>query len=433
MEKKKDVIVVGSGAGGATVARELAMHGKSVSILEWGKDNPPNGHFGASPFSFFGGMKYKSKAFLKTASEPYMKIIRCITLGGGTLAYGGVAWDPPYDLFRKYGINLEKEVEEIKKEIIIKPLEDHQMGPAAKLIRKSALELGIEWHKIDRFFCSPEKFKQTSYLFGDKTGARWDARKWVMDAVNKGATLYCGTFCEEILIDKGKAVGVVASKNGREIKLMADDIVVAAGGIGSPEILGKSNIKEAGTGLFVEPYVVAIGYLEHNLSGVEVTRQAGVFLKENGVAMGDSSLSLQPYIKLLSNNHKMNKLLKWKQALSILVEIDDELGGRIDAEEKIVKPLSEKDMQKLTEGKEFARKILENAGAKDIWFTEISGVHPGGTCKIGKVVDANLQTSINNLYVCDASVIPESMAIPPVLTILALGKRLAKYLILNDG
>ena len=56
------------------------------------------------------------------------------------------------------------------------------------------------------------------------------------------------------------------------------------------------------------------------------------------------------------------------------------------------------------------------------------GAHPGGTAKIGEIVDSNLETEISNLYVCDASVLPISPGKPPILTILALSKRLADYL-----
>jgi len=57
--------------------------------------------------------------------------------------------------------------------------------------------------------------------------------------------------------------------------------------------------------------------------------------------------------------------------------------------------------------------------------------HPGGSAKIGDVVDSNLATEIDGLFVCDCSVMPEAWGLPPTLTILALARRLARQL--SDG
>jgi choline dehydrogenase-like flavoprotein len=46
--------------------------------------------------------------------------------------------------------------------------------------------------------------------------------------------------------------------------------------------------------------------------------------------------------------------------------------------------------------------------------------------RIGELVNADLQTEIAGLYACDTSVLPEPDGLPPVLTLLALGKRLVK-------
>ncbi|MQA23833.1 FAD-dependent oxidoreductase [Rugamonas rivuli] len=52
----------------------------------------------------------------------------------------------------------------------------------------------------------------------------------------------------------------------------------------------------------------------------------------------------------------------------------------------------------------------------------------GGSVRIGEGVDSTLQTGIANLYVCDASVIPQPWGLPPTLTLLCLGKRLGQFL-----
>jgi choline dehydrogenase-like flavoprotein len=44
-------------------------------------------------------------------------------------------------------------------------------------------------------------------------------------------------------------------------------------------------------------------------------------------------------------------------------------------------------------------------------------------------LDSNLESEIKNLYVCDASVFPEALARPTVLTIISLAKRLGDHLI----
>jgi choline dehydrogenase-like flavoprotein len=76
---------------------------------------------------------------------------------------------------------------------------------------------------------------------------------------------------------------------------------------------------------------------------------------------------------------------------------------------------------------------VKKAGAKNIFKTGYLAAHPGGTVKIGDLVDANLKTEYDNLYVCDCSVIPEAWGLPPTLTLIGLGKRLARHLAGESG
>jgi choline dehydrogenase-like flavoprotein len=111
-----------------------------------------------------------------------------------------------------------------------------------------------------------------------------------------------------------------------------------------------------------------------------------------------------------------------------MIKIRDQLGGRITGKGGVRKQLSASDKKKLSNGYERAKKILRNAGATNIFKTWYTATHPGGTAKVGDIVDSNLQTKINNLYVCDCSVIPEPWGLPPTLTLLSLGKRLATHI-----
>lgn len=432
IKMKCDVVVAGSGPGGATVARELTLKGKNVIILEWGKDNPPGARILLDPFKYVGGIGMWKKIMLKTKNNS-MEMLRGITTGGTTMVYAGMACEPPMDKFSEYGFNLSEEVKEIKKEITIQPLPDELIGPRGKLIMKSALELGLEWKKVDRLFKDPGKCKlgDNSYYIGDRTGSRWCARDWVMDAVNNGASLMNETYCEEVIIEGDKAAGVIAiDRTGREIEIGADKVVLAAGAVGSPIILQRSGIFEAGRSFFNAPYILAFGYIDRGLKpGKEQIGQGRVLLEEDSIQLLDCTLAMPTYKYSAFKASKFSKVFKAEKALTVLVEIGDDLDGSISLTGDIVKNLSEKDQFKINKGMILARKILQNAGATDIWFSELGGAFAGGTCKIGDVVDSNLRTRISNLYVADASVFPKSMAMPPVLTILALAKRLSKQLV----
>jgi choline dehydrogenase-like flavoprotein len=125
---------------------------------------------------------------------------------------------------------------------------------------------------------------------------------------------------------------------------------------------------------------------------------------------------------------RLTKLFAFRSTARIMVKVKDELGGRLTERGGVRKKLSTADRAKLLHGYENAKRILREAGATDIYKTWYLASHPGGTVKIGQLVDANLETDYRNLYVCDCSVIPEAWGLPPVLTIIGLGKRLARHL-----
>lgn len=111
-----------------------------------------------------------------------------------------------------------------------------------------------------------------------------------------------------------------------------------------------------------------------------------------------------------------------------MIKAKDSLGGRLTDGGGLRKRLSREDEGKLLKGYARARAILERAGARDIFKSWYVATHPGATVKVGELVDADLKTEFDRLYVCDCSVIPEAWGLPPTLTLIGLGKRLAKHL-----
>jgi len=129
-------------------------------------------------------------------------------------------------------------------------------------------------------------------------------------------------------------------------------------------------------------------------------------------------------LKIIIDNIKKGDIL------SIMVKIPDDNHGKI-VNGEVIKENIIKDVRFIAEGAATAGAILVKAGVdpNTIVSTHLRGAHPGGTAAIGDIVDTNLETEYNGLFVSDASVIPEAPGAPPIIAILALSKRLSKYLI----
>jgi choline dehydrogenase-like flavoprotein len=114
-----------------------------------------------------------------------------------------------------------------------------------------------------------------------------------------------------------------------------------------------------------------------------------------------------------------------------MIKLKDEISGGVFADGRISKPLTASDVERLESAHAVCDKILLEAGAEkpDIFMTPQRGTHPSATVRIGHMVDEDLQTEVKGLYACDASVFPEALDRPTVLTILGLGKRLAAHIL----
>ena len=139
---KTDVVIAGSGPGGATVARELSKKGKKVVICEAGKYHK---RFGYS-ILLLGMLDKMGMTFSKEGTW----VLRPKTAGGATVVYCGTAFRPPAWLKDKYGVDVSEEVEELWGEVPIQKLPDSLVGPAASKMMRAAQDLGLDWNKLNK-------------------------------------------------------------------------------------------------------------------------------------------------------------------------------------------------------------------------------------------------------------------------------------------
>jgi len=418
-----DVIVVGSGPGGGTVTKELTAAGKRVLVLEWGSREPLTG----SMFQALASVLRPGRSVLFTPE--FAAVVRGIICGGSTIFYYATAFEPPIGTFRKYGIDLETEVAEIRSELPTQPLDDSLLGPMAARIMKSARDLGYDWRKLPKFIyqdrCQPDCWRCN---YGCPHDAKLSGRLFINEALDKGALLETGVRVERVLIEYGTAVGVEGRQNGRLVRFEAPQVVISAGGIGTPFILESSGISGTGKNFFFDPLITAMGRVDDIDGGHEIPMATGCHMEGEGYLMTDMTVPGALYRVFAAQAMKPHRMLSHRKTLTIMIQAKDDLGGELTSGWRVRKRISPEDRARLMKGYERAKEILRNAGAKNIFKSWYLAAHPGGTAKIGEVVDADLQTNVTNLYVCDCSVIPEAWGLPPTFSLIALGKRLAKHL-----
>ncbi len=425
-----DVVVVGSGPGGATVARALSKAGKKVVLLERGIDHRAKSYYG----TYIGALMYSDRMSLLFTKEG-LQIVSPLMLGGATSMYCGCSSRPPAWLKRKYKIDIDKEVIETEKELSIAPLPAELRGKASTRIAEAAGDLGYRWYAQPKFMqpSRSEHFDCTaSCMLGCRCGAKWNAAEYVDEAGGYGLEVLTGARVMRVLVEDGHAAGVEGRMGMRPFTVRAGTVVLAAGGIGSPRILQASGFNEAGAGMTMDTTVMVYGFIKDRGIGKEPPMTWSWENDEDGYML---STLVDPWLLYplgavrVGIRHAL-RWPRWGNILGVMIKLKDDISGGVYPK-YISKQLTAGDRSRLSKAEAVCKKILLKARADSptIFTRPLMGTHPSGTVRIDTMLDKNLMTGVKGLYVCDASVFPESLDRPTVLTIIGLGKRLAGHLL----
>jgi len=398
-----NIIVVGSGAGGATVARELAIQGMDVTLIEKGSSVPSE-----KAFQCYDNL------------DVGVELLKTTCLGGTTLVTAGNAVRTCQQEFQKLGIDLSGEFEEVEAELKVGPLPDTHFGEGTMKIMEASASLGLTMEKMPKFINPAECVPCGKCAFGCPRNAKWSSLEYLAEAEKHGAHIVDNSPVTRIMTPAGqvKGVEILNSENGVKKEYTADTVILCSGAIETPRLLRSAGLT-AGERLFVDTFVTVGGVLP----GINFYKEVSM----NGLYKKEKRFILSPhYSSLLTSPNQVTE----KDILGIMVKIPDESSGRVDAS-GVFKQSTSQDVGLMAEGCAAAGAILTEAGVSPdtLVSTPARGAHPGGTAAVGEVVDKNLETEIENLFVADASVFPRAPGAPPVLTILALAKRLAKHVV----
>ena len=418
-------IVVGSGAGGCMAAKELAACGFDVTVLEAGH--------AFKPFSWdmskleparragvFFDERMISLLFpemrIAKAQDGLVHVAGRAVGGTTTLATGNAL---RYDRYlAELGINLDAEFAELEREV--PQTTDHRAGWSDLTERLFSVfeDLGLNPQVAPKFMEDASRCVVCGEcVLGCKYGAKWTADKLIEGV--EGVHVVEGATVKGVMIEDGKAIGVVLRKGGRIKLAQADLVVLSAGGLGTPVILDASGIPASPT-LFVDPVLCVAARWE----GARLERQLPMpFISEQ------PDYILSPYFDWLSFYFNKSWRMPHGDIMSLMVKMADSSNGSYDGRH-LDKPLIDSDWEIIARAVDQCYDILEAVGVprEKAFFGTVNAGHPGGCFPLTEAEVDTLHHDVlpDNLYVADSSLFPRSMGNPPILTIMALAKRVAR-------
>lgn len=481
-----DVVIVGSGAGGAVSAYELARRGFRVVVLEAGPYVPSRDF--TENFSDSLATLYQDHGS-QSNNDGDLLVLQGACVGGSTVVNGCVCFRTPdfilQDWQRDFGLKeltteaLTPYFDEVEKNLAVHDNGEHEIPRHGRLIRAGANKLGWSVKPLKR------NIRQCGLTGHCLSGCKTERKQSMLVtylpwAAAHGAQIYADTRVDKILTRDGRASGVEATiirhdgSVAASLSVSAPRVILAAGAVQSPLLLLKSGLAnrsgQVGENFACHPSLyVPARYPEPvypwrgAMLGVYVDEfmhpeKGGFVLEDGGAGLVELTMAAEPG----TGNPFMDYMANAKYLAGLVTLIHDHNVGRIEWDgerKKIHYQLSDTDFPSMQRALKAAARLHLAAGASEVYVPasdqriirreadidslvdslenlpqhlRMVSYHPQGTCRMGadperSVVAANGEThDVPGLYVADASLLPTSIIVNPQITVYALATRIAR-------
>jgi choline dehydrogenase-like flavoprotein len=466
-----DVVVVGSGAGGAVAARELAERGLAVILLEEG-EYLTRADFGDRPTAMHRKL-YRDLGATVAVGNTTIPVPVGKAVGGTTVINSGTCYRVPERVLGKWRDELGLEgfsadelaphYQRVEEVLGVRRAEPRHLGGVATAIARGCERLGYtRHHPLARN--APDCDGQGVCCFGCPTDAKRSTNvSYVPLALRAGAQLVTGAKVERVLLEGGRAVGVATP--GFEVR--ARGVVVACGTFHTPLLLERSGVPDPsgqlGRNLSIHPASAAWAWFDEPMQSFSSIPQGYAVedFHDEGLLFegGTPPLEVGAASMLLHGPRFVELMESIDHATLFGFMIEDHSRGRVrrgpGGKPLITYVLGEHDVARLKRGVEILARIFLAAGARTVvpmlhGFDELrdeadlgrlrathlsardfdlSAYHPLGTARLGpdprsSVVGPDHQHhAVANLWVTDGAAVPSSLAVNPQVTIMALATR----------
>jgi choline dehydrogenase-like flavoprotein len=474
-----DVVIVGSGAGGAVAAATLAEAGLDVIVLEAGqhynRDNYPSDHLEAI------AELYRDGGLTIAEGRPPIPVPVAKVVGGTTVINSGTCFRAPEpvldDWQRRFGIGwaggMDADYAEAEDFLRVTQLDPARMGRNGQLAMEGAAAIGASGAAIHRN--AGNCTQCSSCPFGCEIDAKRGMHvSYLPRAVAAGARIRAGVQVNRVLVEDGRATGVSCTTSGgggskrRPFTVRARRAVITAGGaFGTPELLLRSGLggRQVGRHFHIHPACWVGARYGEEVRGWDGVMQSyyvdeweptGILLEATFTPLAFGGAWL-----LGAGESHQRAMLDFGHVGSIGVHLCDKSSGRVglgaEGSLRATYKLTRDDGDRLAFGIARAAEVHFAAGASEVYPNiarvgvlkpsdlpkfeatsfkpselRLEAFHPMGTARISAderagvcAIDGSVHGT-DDLYVADASLFPTSVGVNPMMTVIAFAKQIAR-------
>ena len=474
-----DVVVVGTGAGGAVVAKELAERGYAVILVEEGEYHGRESFSGRAP----DGLRklYRNAGMTAAIGNTVIPIPMGRLVGGSTAINTGTCWRTPEWVLRDWveqrGLEelspdqLAPYFERVERMLEVDTAPAKYLGGVARVVARGADALGYRHFPLRRN--APGCDGSGVCDFGCPTDARRSTNiSYVPAALKRGAQLLTGVRIERVLTDGARITGVRgrALATGAHVNITARATVLACGTLLTPVLLQKQGLDrglpQVGRNLSIHPATIVSAMFDEQIEMYNAIPQGycvDEFQREGILLLGASApLDFGAAHFSFVGRKLMDVMDHYDRVASFGVMVEDASRGRVrlgpGGRPLIWYWLGREERERLLRGVEITARIFQAAGAREVYPSlhghrvlrdardlarlrsarpaardfMLSAFHPLGTCRMARTKKDGVVSPDHEvfgrpgLFIADGSVVPSALAVNPQVTIMALATRAAE-------
>ncbi|MEA3019029.1 MAG: hypothetical protein QOI47_553 [Actinomycetota bacterium] len=460
-----EVLVIGSGAGGATTAAVLAEAGRRVTVLEEGAWVDPDA---VEPFSMEEmQLKYRHHGSSAALGSPPIAYAEGRCVGGSTEINSGLWHRLPDELADEWRRTYR--IDEFTPEVLHRYAERveswQSVGqlPGAPPLSSALLERGatkLGWHSVE----FPRVFK-----FGDRDPSsrgvkQTMARTVIPRAVDAGAVVIPRCRVVRLLRDGDRVTGASCVRDGEPLEVRAEHVFVCGGAVQTPALLQRSGFRRGiGGGLKLHPTIKIAARFPHPVDHGDVPMHRVTEFAPN-LTIGGSA-SRRGHVAVAISDAGVDPtaaMAEWENVAVYYAAIRSDAGGRVLAVPGLQSPivtyrLTDGDLSRLARGLVHLGELLLAAGATELypsvvgatvarrvgdlgsWWsavdrkrTNLMTVHLTSSVRMGEDTARCGADSFGavhgarNLRVNDASLVPDAPGVNPQAAIMTIALRNAE-------